>query len=104
MGIHDQLSNQCLAYKADYTLLVYACLHNWIPIPKKKKKKKAGTGVWRISLPGCMGLYFIFLTFVYNNTESSLLIPLLGLDTVSRFAELFFWGAKASYHYTCILR
>lgn len=38
MGIHDQLSNQCLAYKADYTLLVYACLHNWIPIQKKKKK------------------------------------------------------------------
>ena len=97
MGIHDQLSNQCLAYKADYTLLVYACLHNWIPIPKKKKKKKAGTGVWRISLPGCMGLYFIFLTFVYNNTESSLLIPLLGLDTV------FLGGAKASYHYACIL-
>lgn len=96
MGIHDQLSNQCLAYKADYTLLVYACLHNWIPI-QKKKKKKAGTGVWRISLPGCMGLYFIFLTFMYNNTESSLLIPLLGLDTV------FLGGAKASYHYACIL-
>lgn len=79
MGIHDQLSNQCLAYKADYTLLVYACLHNWIPI-QKKKKKKAGTGVWRISLPGCMGLYF--LNFVIS------LIAFYHLFVSSVFATL----------------